>query len=52
MNIILKNNLHFRTLQEKLTPNLGKLTRPMQEELNYACDRDLPQSEGKYLMDW
>lgn len=46
MNIILKNNLHFRTLQEKLTPNLNKLTRPMQDELDYACVRDLPQCEG------
>ena len=49
MNIILKNNLHFRTLQEKLTPNLSKLTRPMQDELDYACERDLPAAEGKSL---
>ncbi|KAF2641486.1 cytochrome P450 monooxygenase-like protein [Massarina eburnea CBS 473.64] len=45
MNIILKNNLHFRTLQEKLTPNLSRLTRPMQDELNYACKIDLPECE-------
>lgn len=48
MNIILKNNLHFRTLQEKLTPNLNKLARPMQDELNYACDVELPQCDGTY----
>lgn len=46
MNIILKNNLHFRTLQEKLTPNLNKLARPMQDELNYACDVELPECDG------
>lgn len=47
MNIILRNNLHFRTLVEKLTPNLNSLTAPMQDELNYAIERDLPACEGK-----
>ncbi|KAL2038431.1 hypothetical protein N7G274_008770 [Stereocaulon virgatum] len=45
MNIILRNNLHFRTLQLKLTPNLSFLTAPMQEELNYAIDKELPNCE-------
>ncbi|MCJ1438191.1 hypothetical protein MMC27_007578 [Xylographa pallens] len=45
MNIILRNNLHFRTLQVKLTPNLSFLTKPMQEELNYAVMKELPHSE-------
>ncbi len=47
MNIILRNNLHFRTLQLKLTPNLTFLTRPMQEELNYAITIELPECQGK-----
>ena len=42
MNIILQNNLHFRTLQLKLTPNLNYLTAPMQEELSYAFEKELP----------
>ena len=46
MNIILKNNLHFRTLQLKLTPNLSLLTSPMQEEMNYAIEHELPASDG------
>ena len=46
MNIILRNNLHFRTLQLKLTPNLNFLTAPMQEELNYAIEKELPDCEG------
>ncbi len=46
MNIILRNNLHFRTLQLKLTPNLGSLTAPMQEELTYAIVKELPDCEG------
>lgn len=46
MNIILKNNLHFRTLQLKLTPNLSNLTGPMQDELNFAVSKELPDSSG------
>ncbi|ORX92482.1 cytochrome P450 [Clohesyomyces aquaticus] len=45
MNIILKSNLHFRALQERLTPNLNKLAQPMQEELRYAMDLELPKRE-------
>ena len=47
MNIILRNNLHFRTLQLKLTPNLSSLTDPMKDELNYAIQTELPDGEGK-----
>jgi hypothetical protein len=47
MNIILKNNLHFRALQEKLTPNLNKLTGPMIDELDYAVKLELPECESK-----
>ena len=49
MNIILRNNLHFRTLQLKLTPNLTFLTAPMQDELNYAIEKELPNCQGLYL---
>lgn len=49
MDIILKNNLHFRTLQEKLTPNLNHLTAPMQDELNYAIVKDLPECDGEWV---
>lgn len=48
MNIILKNNLHFRALQEKLTPNLNKLTQPMINELDYAINTELPACDGTY----
>lgn len=47
MHIILRNNLHFRTLQLKLTPNLNSLTRPMQEEVDFAVKKELTQSQGK-----
>ena len=47
MDIILRNNLHFRTLVERLTPNLNSLTRPMQDELDLALPRDLPAAEGE-----
>lgn len=47
MNIILRNNLHFRTLQLKLTPNLGSLTNPMKDELEYAIQKDMPACESK-----
>ena len=49
MNIILRNNLHFRTLQLKLTPNLSFLTGPMQEELNFAIEKELPQCACKLV---
>ena len=48
MDIILRNNLHFRTLQLKLTPNLGSLTAPMQDELNFAIEKEFPSCEGQY----
>lgn len=50
MDVILRNNLHFRTLQEKVTPNLGSVTVPMQEELNHALQYDFPNNEGQYIV--
>jgi ent-kaurene oxidase len=47
MNIILRNNLHFRTLVEKLTPNLNSLTSPMQDELDHALRLDMPHAESE-----
>ncbi|KAJ8111242.1 hypothetical protein ONZ43_g5667 [Nemania bipapillata] len=49
MHIILRNNLHFRTLQLKLTPNLNSLTRPMQEEVNFAVEKELSDSEDEWV---
>ncbi|XDG04700.1 hypothetical protein ABKA04_004315 [Annulohypoxylon sp. FPYF3050] len=49
MHIILRNNLHFRTLQLKLTPNLNSLTRPMQEEVNFAVEKELADSEDEWV---
>lgn len=45
MNLILRSNLHFRTIQTKLTPMLGSLTRPMEEEVKFAMDKHFQQSE-------
>ncbi|KAJ5636932.1 cytochrome P450 [Penicillium longicatenatum] len=49
MHIILRNNLHFRTLQLKLTPHLNALTRPMQEEVNFAMEQELTKSEDEWV---
>ena len=49
MDIILQSNLHFRMIQAKLTPALGALTQPMQEELNYAMGQDFPACEDEWV---
>ncbi|KAJ5915486.1 cytochrome P450 [Penicillium verhagenii] len=49
MHIILRSNLHFRTLQLKLTPNLNALTRPMQDEVNFAIEQELTKSEDEWV---
>ncbi|PLB51301.1 cytochrome P450 [Aspergillus steynii IBT 23096] len=49
MHIILRSNLHFRTLQLKLTPNLNSLTAPMQDEVNYAVEKELTTSEDEWV---
>ncbi|KAH8645694.1 hypothetical protein BX600DRAFT_519280 [Xylariales sp. PMI_506] len=36
VDIILRNNLHIRTFQLKLTAHLNSLTSPMQEEVNFV----------------
>lgn len=50
MNIILKNNFHFRTLQLKLTFNLINLSESMQEELNHVIEKKLSECSNKYLV--
>ena len=45
MNLILRSNLHFRMIQTKLTPMLGSLTGPMEEEVNFSLDSHFPRSE-------
>ena len=47
MNIILRNNLHFRALQVKLTPNLSNLVEPMKNEMDFALNRELPDSQSR-----
>ena len=49
INIILKSDLHFRTLQLKLTPNLNNLLGPMQEELEFALNEEIPKCSGAPL---
>ncbi|KAF3010115.1 hypothetical protein E8E14_000951 [Neopestalotiopsis sp. 37M] len=36
MDLILRSDLHFRMIQTKLTPSLGSLTGPMEEEIKWA----------------
>ena len=45
MNLILRSNLHFRMIQTKLTPMLGSLTGPMEEEVKFGLDNHFPRSE-------
>jgi hypothetical protein len=47
--IILESNLHFRLIQSKLTPNLGSLALPMQDELDFGVDVDFPTCKGKHF---
>jgi ent-kaurene oxidase len=48
MDIIMKSNLHFRMIQSKLTPALASLAAPIQDELNYAVQRELPDCKGSF----
>ncbi|TVY14663.1 Ent-kaurene oxidase P450 [Lachnellula arida] len=45
MDLILRSNLHFRMIQTKLTPHLGRMTGPMQDELDYAIRQDFPEAK-------
>lgn len=49
MDVILKSNLHFRVIQNKLTPQLSHLTEPMQEELQYGMEHDFPKCDSKLV---
>ena len=46
MDLILRSDLHFRMIQTKLTPALGSLTGPMEEEVKYAMEHHFPKSDG------
>ncbi|KAJ6031352.1 cytochrome P450 [Penicillium herquei] len=48
MDIILHHDLHFRTIQLKLTPNLNTLIQPMQDELKFAIEHVLTKSEDEW----
>ncbi|KAL8941827.1 MAG: hypothetical protein Q9216_002027 [Gyalolechia sp. 2 TL-2023] len=46
MDLILRSNLHFRMIQTRLTPMLGSLTGPMENEVKYALDHHFPSSQS------
>ncbi|KAL8719762.1 MAG: hypothetical protein Q9225_003278 [Loekoesia sp. 1 TL-2023] len=50
MNIIMTSDLHFRTIQSKLTPNLGFLSKPMQDELIFAVENEFPFCEDNWAV--
>jgi hypothetical protein len=43
---MLEGNLHTRVLQVKLTPNLVQYMSIIEEELDFAFNVEMPQSEG------
>ncbi|KAL8917290.1 MAG: hypothetical protein Q9172_005916 [Xanthocarpia lactea] len=45
MDLILHSNLHFRMIQTRLTPMLGSLTGPMEDEVKFALNEQFPSSE-------
>ena len=47
-DLMLEGNLHTRVLQVKLTPNLVSYMSIIEEELDFAFNVELPQSEGRY----
>lgn len=49
MDIIMGSDLHFRIIQNKITPMLANLADPMQDELSYSLEHDFPRCEGD---DW
>ena len=44
MDLILRSDLHFRMIQTKINPNLGALTKPMEEEVRWAM-KHLPKCD-------
>ena len=45
VDLLLKTNLHYRVLQRKLTPKLGLITAPMEQELSQAVEDIFPACE-------
>lgn len=46
-DLMLEGNLHTRVLQAKLTPNLVQYMDIVQQEMDFAFDVEMPQSDGK-----
>ena len=49
VDLLLHNDLHYRTIQKKLTPNLGAVTRPMEEELVSTLEQDFPDCDERWV---
>lgn len=48
MAFLMESSLHFRVVQNKLTPELYKYVDMAKAELDYAWPLDVPQPDGKY----
>ena len=48
-DLMLEGNLHTRVLQAKLTPNLVQYMDIVQQEMDFAFDVEMPQSDGKRI---
>ena len=49
VDLLLHNDLHYRTIQKKLTPNLGAVTKPMEEELVRTLEHDFPDCDENWV---
>jgi hypothetical protein len=45
---MMKSNIHFRVLLQKVTPELPKFLDITRKELEYGWAIDMPQPEGSY----
>ncbi|CAL5867176.1 uncharacterized protein PFLUO_LOCUS1388 [Penicillium psychrofluorescens] len=48
MDLIMSGDLHFRSIQTKLTPNLASLAAPMRDELKHAVNMELPDCRDQW----
>ena len=46
MDIALQSSLHTRAIQQKLTPNIGRFIEPIQDELKYALQAEMPRQDS------
>ncbi|KAF7864081.1 hypothetical protein EAF04_007046 [Stromatinia cepivora] len=49
LSFLRTNNLHHRTVQTKLTPNLNAVTKPIEDELVAYISSEMPNCENKWL---